>query len=218
MFLGHFSFGLAAKAFAPGTSLGSLFLASQLLDFIWSTLLILGVERVRIVPGATETTPLNFDYYPFSHSLLLAVIWGLVVALVYLLFRRSPRGAVVMGGVVVSHWFLDLLVHQSDLPLYPGGALFGMGLWSSKSGTVVVEILLFLVSLGIYFNATETMDDHGDWRIGCLLLVLLGIYIRDLSGPLPSSVSAVAWTVEAQWLLVLWGYWADRHRVSVTHA
>ena len=215
MFLGHFSVGFAAKALAPGTSLGSLFLASQLLDLIWSTLLIFGVERVWLAPGITGAIPLKFDYYPFSHSLFLALIWGVVVAAIYLAIRNYIRGAIVMGFVVVSHWFLDLLVHRSDLPLYQGSPLFGFGLWDSKSGTLVVEMVIFIVSLGIYFNATVTREDGGDWCLGSLLLVLMGIYIGSLFGPLPTSINAIAWGGEAQWLLIFWGYWIERHRVSV---
>jgi membrane-bound metal-dependent hydrolase YbcI (DUF457 family) len=215
MFLGHYSVGFAAKALAPRTSLGSLLLASQLLDLVWSTLLIFGVERVRIDPGVTGAVPLNFEYYPFSHSLFLALIWGVVVAAIYLAFSNYTRGAVVMGSVVVSHWFLDLLVHRSDLPLYPGGRLLGIGLWESTSGTLVVEMVIFIVSLGIYFNATVTRKDGGDWCLGCLLLVLMGIYIGSLFGPPPSSITVVVWGGEAQWLLICWGYWIERHRVSV---
>ncbi len=217
MFLGHFSIGFVAKALAPKTSLGSLFLASVLLDLIWSTLLILGIEKVWIAPGTAEASTLIFSYFPFSHSLLLAIMWGILVAVIYFMIRRYVRGALVMGLVVICHWFTDLIVHLPDLPLYPGGARFGLGLWSSKSGTLVIEMLLFLIGLGIYFNATATKSDGGDWRIGFLLLVLMGIYFVNLFGPPPPSINAVAWTGEAQWLLVLWGYWINRYRVSVKH-
>jgi hypothetical protein len=215
MFLGHFSIGFAAKSLTPRTSLGSLFLASLLLDLIWSLLLIIGIERVAIVSHVTEAMPLAFEYNPLSHSLLLAIIWGVVAALLYLVMRRSMRGGIVMGVVVVSHWFLDLIVHRPDLPLYPGSTKFGLGLWSSKSGTVLVEMVLFFVGLGIYFNVTETRNNNGDRRLGCLLLVLLGIYIGTLFGPVPTSINAIAWAGQAQWILICWGYWIDRHRVSV---
>jgi membrane-bound metal-dependent hydrolase YbcI (DUF457 family) len=120
MFVGHFGVGFGAKAAAPRTSLGTLFLASQLIDLLWPTLLLLGLERVRIQPGATQVTPLDFEHYPISHSLLSVLAWALVFALAYHLIRRYRRGTVVLGLAVVSHWLLDALTHRPDLPLYPG--------------------------------------------------------------------------------------------------
>ena len=180
MFLGHFAVGFGAKALAPETSLGSLFLAALLPDLLWPTLLLLGVERVWIGPESTEVMPLNFEYFPFSHGLALVVVWGVLVAVVYLVLRQYARGAVVMGLAVISHWFLDLVVHHPDLPLYPGSTRYGLGLWSSKSGTLVVEMTLFLVGIGIYFNKTVPRDDKGDWRLGCLIVALMGIYFFNL--------------------------------------
>ncbi len=44
------------------------------------------------------------------------------------------------------------------------------------------------------------------------IAVLVMIYFANLFGPPPPSVSAVAWSAQAIWLLVAWGYWVDRHR------
>ena len=49
MVLGHYGVALAAKRWAPRTSLGNLVLAAQLADEVWPLLLLLGVERVEIV-------------------------------------------------------------------------------------------------------------------------------------------------------------------------
>ena len=215
MFLGHFAVGFGAKALAPETSLGSLFLAALLPDLLWPTLLLLGVERVWIGPESTEVMPLNFEYFPFSHGLALVVVWGVLVAVVYLVLRQYARGAIVMGLAVISHWFLDLVVHHPDLPLYPGSTRYGLGLWSSKSGTLVVEMTLFLVGIGIYFNKTVPRDDKGDWRLGCLIVALMGIYFFNLFGPPPPGVSAIIWAGQAQWVLILWAYWADNYRMAV---
>ena len=130
MFIGHFGVGLAAKPLAPKTSLGTLFLAAQFIDLLWPTLLILGIEQVRIDPGNTAVTPLDFERYPVSHSLLAVIGWAVLIAVAYQLLRRYPRGAIVLGILVVSHWLLDLVVHRPDLPLYPGSARFGFGLCS----------------------------------------------------------------------------------------
>ncbi|HEY9247157.1 MAG TPA: metal-dependent hydrolase [Candidatus Methanoperedens sp.] len=213
MFIGHFGIGFGAKAAAPGTSLGSLFLASQFSDLLWPTLLLLGVERVNIITGITKVSPLEFVYYPMSHSLLAVLGWSLLVAVVYQFLRRYPRGSFVLGLAVVSHWILDVIVHRPDLPLYPGsGYLVGFGLWSSLWGTLVVELLIFGIGIGLYLRTTKPADRTGVFALWILVVFLLAIYLGDLFGPPPPNVTALAWIGQAQWLLVLWGYWIDRHR------
>src|SRR5439155_10413735 len=134
MFLGHYGIAFAVKRAAPRTSLGMLTFAAQFLDELWPILLLLGIEQVRIAPWlirrssstipserhAISTTPLDFVYYPFSHSLLMAIVWGILIGGAYFLLRRYGRGAWVLGLLVVSHWFLDLPMHRGDLPLCPG--------------------------------------------------------------------------------------------------
>jgi hypothetical protein len=213
MFVGHFGVGFGAKAGAPGASLGSLFLAAQFIDLLWPTFLLLGIERVRIEPGITRVTPLDFAHYPVSHSLLAVAGWAALVAAIYQLLRRYPRGAVVLGLAVLSHWLLDFVVHRPDLPLYPGGAdLFGLGLWSSVGATVAVELPIFMGGLWLYLRATEASDEAGRWALWALVAFLVAIYVASLFGAPPPSVAALAWTGQAQWLLVGWGYWVDRHR------
>ena len=156
MFIGHFGVGFAAKAVAPQVSLGTLFLAAQFIDLLWPTLLLLGVERVRIEPGITTVTPLNFEHYPVSHSLLAVLGWSLLLGGVYFWRRGALRGAVVVGLAVLSHWLLDLLVHRPDLPLYPGATqFFGLGLWSSLGATLAVELPIFAAGVWLYLRATE---------------------------------------------------------------
>lgn len=212
MFLGHFGVGMGAKALVPRVSLGTLFLAAQFVDLLWPTLLLLGIERVRIDPGATRVTPLDFVYYPVSHSLAIAILWALAFALVYQALRRYPRGAVVLGAAVVSHWLLDAIVHRPDLPLYPGGPLVGLGLWSSLAAALAVELPIFAAGIGLYLRATRARDATGTWAFWGLVAFLGASYAASLFGPPPPSVQAIAWVGHAQWLLVAWAYWVDRHR------
>src|SRR6185295_11677030 len=113
MFIGHFALGLAAKPQTPRVSLAMLFAAAQLADLVWPVLVAVGVEQVRIDPGNTAFTPLDFVSYPYSHSLLALVIWGLLFAWGYrLLAGNGPRAFLVISGLVVSHWVLDFLTHR----------------------------------------------------------------------------------------------------------
>ena len=212
MFLGHFGAALAAKPLAPQASLGTLFLAAQFIDLLWPTLLLLGVERVRLAPGITTVTPLDFEHYPVSHSLVAVVGWAVLLGVAYAASRRSLRGALVVGALVVSHWLLDLVVHRPDLPLYSGSARYGFGLWQSLPWTLAVEVSIFAGGLWLYLRATRAIDATGKWALWSLAAFLLLVYLGNLFGPPPENVVQIAVAGHAQWLLVLWGYWIDRHR------
>ncbi|MHC4066362.1 MAG: metal-dependent hydrolase [Planctomycetota bacterium] len=215
MYLGHFAVGFGAKAAAPRVSLGTMFLAAQWVDLLWPTLLLLGWERVAIAPGITRVTPLDFVSYPITHSLLAALGWASLFTLVFWRLRRSRSGALVVGLAVLSHWLLDLVTHRPDLPLYPGGfERVGLGLWSSLSGTILLEAFLLAAGLMLYLRATAAKDRVGVYGFWSLVAFLVLTYLANLFGPPPPSVEAIAWVGQAQWILVLWAYWVDRHRAG----
>lgn len=217
MFLAHFGVGFGAKAAAPRVSLGSLFLAAQFIDLIWPTLLLLGIERVNIITDGTRHPPLDFVYYPFSHSLLAVIVWAALFATVYLVARRSRIGAVVLGLAVISHWLLDLVVHYPDLPLYPGDSpLLGFGVWSSPVISMALELSIFAVGMRLYLRCTRASDATGKWALWSLTATLLLIQIANAFGAPPPGTTAIAWAGQTQWLLVLWGYWVDSHRHPAT--
>jgi hypothetical protein len=215
MFIGHIAVGLAAKQVAPRTSLGTLLAAATGLDLLWPVLLLLGVEKVRIVPGITAVTPLDFVDYPWSHSLLLACAWGALFGGVYLVARRERTAAAVLAAAVVSHWVLDLVSHRPDLPLVPGGSRYGLGLWDSPIATVLVETALFAVGVTLYARATRARDRVGAVALWSLVVFLLVVYAANLTGPPPPSERAIGWLALSAWIFVPWGAWIDRHRAAV---
>ena len=213
MFIGHFGVALAAKRAAPHLSLGTLLLAAQLPDLIWPTLVLLGVETVRIAPGDTAVSPLEFVSYPYSHSLLSAVALGAVFALVVWALARSWTSAAVAWASVVSHWVLDAISHRPDLPLLPGGAgRVGLGLWNSVAGTAALEGLVFAAAVAVYVRATAARDRAGVVGLWAVVALLAAIYVASLGGAPPPSAAAIAWVGQSGWLFVLWGFWLDRHR------
>ncbi len=216
MFLGHYGVAFAAKRVAPRTSLGALTFAAQFLDELWPILLLLGVEQVRIVPGLMAANPLDFVYYPYSHSLLMAVIWGILVGGAYFLLRHYGRGAWIMGALVVSHWFLDLPMHRSDLPLWPGASSpkVGWGLWNSIPATYVIEFAIYAIGIAIYLRATRARDRIGSWGLWAYILVLAILYVMSNGSP-PPSERALAWSALGILLLVPWAWWVDKHREYV---
>jgi FtsH-binding integral membrane protein len=213
VFIGHFGVGFAGKRAAPRTSLGTLFLSAQFIDLLWPTLVLAGVERVEIRPGVTRVTPLDFVSYPISHSLALVVCWGVLFGVVYWLVQRYRAGALIVGAAVISHWFLDAIVHRPDLPLAPGLATrVGLGLWNSLPATLAIEGITFGAGLALYLRTTSPLDRIGQYGTMAFALLLVGIYAANVWGPPPPSVRAIGWAGQAQWLLVFLGYWIDRHR------
>ena len=213
MFLGHFAAGYAAKRLAPRTSLGTLFAAAQLPDVVWPVLVLTGVEHATIAPGDTAFTPLRFDSYPISHSLVTVTVWGAAFAAVHFWRKRRALDALVLAALVVSHWLLDFVSHRPDMPLWPGGPRLGLGLWNSVPATVVVELLLFALGLWLALSVTQARDRGGRWGFAGLAALLLLIDAANALGPPPPSMSAVAWAglLGAGLLLGLAG-WVDRHR------
>ena len=217
MFLGHFGLGLAAKKAAPAVSLGALFAASQFADLLWPTLVLLGVEQVRVQPGITAVTPLDFVSYPYSHSLLMLCVWGVAFGAIYAALRRArPGAAITIALLVVSHWVLDVVVHRPDMPITPWGAeRFGLGLWNSVPGTLVAEFGLLVFGVTLYLGTPRARTLAGTIGFWSLVAFLVIVYLASTFGPPPPSAAAVAWSAQAMWLLVAWGYWVDRSRRGV---
>jgi membrane-bound metal-dependent hydrolase YbcI (DUF457 family) len=212
MFIGHFAVGLASKPVAPRASLGVLMAAPNLLDLLWPIFLLLGWEQVRIDPGNTAFTPLDFVSYPISHSLLTACGWGALFALLYWARTRYTRGAVVIGLSVVSHWVLDFVTHRPDMPLYPGGPKFGLGLWNSVPATVCIEVGMYVVGAWLYLSSTRARDRTGSYALWVFLAFGLLAYIGNILGPPPPNTRAIACVTLTLWLVPVWAWWIDRHR------
>ncbi|GIK59472.1 MAG: hypothetical protein HND39_06530 [Ignavibacteriota bacterium] len=215
MFLGHFGAGFAGKKFSKSASLGTYFMAAQWIDLLWPILLLLGIEKVKIEPGISNVTPLNFNYYPFTHSLAAAIIWGVIFGVIYFLIKKNAKTSIILGVFVVSHWVLDFLVHIPDLPIFPGSELkVGLGLWNSFTATIILEGLIFGIGIYLYYKVTKTKNKTGTYSLIGLVVFLILIYISNLFGPPPDSVKAIGIVGNAQWLIILWGYWIDKNRMA----
>lgn len=210
MFLGHFAAALAAKRAMPRASLGALVAAAQWPDLLWPVLLLLGVERVTVAPGDTAFTPLRFEAYPISHSLLATGGWALLGGAIWWLGSRDRRGAVLIALLVVSHWVLDVVTHRPDLPVTPWSeGRVGFGLWNSVPLTVAIELLMFAAGITLYFGTSPRPWRRriGAWSLAAFLAV---VYFLNAFGEPPPGPGAVAWVTLSMWLLVAWAWAADR--------
>src|SRR4051812_42050465 len=213
MFIGHYGIAFAAKKAAPEASLGALVLAAQFADVLWPILVLAGIEQVRISPGITRATPLDFVFYPYSHGLFTDVIWGLIFAGIYILLRRSKRGAWVLGSLVVSHWILDVIVHRPDMPLAPGfPTKVGLGLWNSYGATIIVEIGLFALGVFVYLRSTRAKDRIGSIGLYTFVLFLFIGWLAAIFGPPPPGVKQLALGGLAIWITIGSAAWVDAHR------
>ena len=216
MFVGHFALGFAGKRAAPKLSLALLFVACQLADILWPVFVATGLETVRIVPGLTAFTPLDFVSYPYSHSLVALCLWGALLGSACWLSGITGRVSLLVAGLVVSHWILDFVSHRPDLPIYPGGALWGLGLWNSVPATLIVELLLFGAGVWLYAGATRARDPVGHWSFVGLVAFLLIAYFANVGGGPPPSVTAIYIVgIAGAVILIGWSWWTDRHRQAL---
>jgi membrane-bound metal-dependent hydrolase YbcI (DUF457 family) len=216
MFIGHFAVGFASKRVAPAASLGVLMAAPMALDLLWPGFLLAGWEQVRIDPGNTALTPLDFVSYPYSHSLAMALLWGVLFGVVYWAITRYMTGAITVMVGVISHWFLDAVTHRPDLPLYPGGtARVGLGLWNSVPAAVAVESLMFVAGVWLYASITRPKDRVGRYSFWGFVVFAVVSYISNVLGPPPPSAEFLAWFSLGVWMFPLWAWWFDAHRTVV---
>lgn len=214
MFIGHFGIGFGAKKFAPGISLGFLLITAQFLDLLWPSLLLSDLEHVRISPGITKVTPLDFYDYPISHSLALVVFWGLLLALITRLLTRNFYYALIIFICVISHWFLDLIMHRPDLPVLPGNpARFGLGLWNYPILTLGIELITFSSGVYLYTAVTSSKNRFGKFGLISMFSLLILIQIGNMFGPPPPNVNAIAWAGQLQWLFVIFAFYIDKNRM-----
>ncbi len=216
MFVGHYGVSFAAKKGDDSIPLWVLFLAVQLLDVVWAPLVLLGVEKVRIVPGFTATNPLDLYFMPYTHSLVAALLWSAAAAATYRLLGRSSRlrASLLVGVAVFSHWVLDFVVHRPDLPLFDDSAKIGLGLWNRPLLAFGLEAALLLGGVVLFLG-------HRAGRgvpLVVFSLMMLAIQAYIFFGPPPVSDVAIAVTALGAYTvfaLVIW-WLTDRRPATGT--
>lgn len=220
MFVGHYAASLALKRADKKTSLGILFLAVQFVDILFFPLVLLGVERFRVIENYTESTHFALEYMPYTHSLVGSIILAGIVYVLFRLFSHRDRAsrrrtALIVALAVLSHWFFDLVVHTPDLPLANDSSTkVGLGLWNNAIATYTLEAILLLAGLAIYLKATRSTTPLGKYGMIVLVVLLLLINASNVFGP-PFGSSVTAMSASA---LVMYfafagaAFWLDKKR------
>jgi len=214
MFVGHYGASFLAKRAGRTIPLWVLFIAVQLLDVLWAPFVLLGIEKVRIVPGITKASPLDLYYMPYTHGLLTAIGWSIVLGAAYQLIARpsAARSSVIVGLAVFSHWVLDLLVHRPDLPLYDNSAKVGLGLWNAPAIELPLEALILLGGMWLYLRDNSSHAKR-TYVFGVVLVVL---QVVSFFSPPPPTVAAVASTAIVSYIVFALVIWWLEDRTSST--
>ncbi len=219
MFIGHLGIGFALKRYDKSISLGLLLIAAQLVDIIFSFNILLGIETLNLVSGTTTVNSMEFVYYPITHSLIANLLWA---GAIYIIFRiipiksSSPRNriALIMGVAVLSHFFLDVIVHNPDLPLLGSDSYkVGLGLWNYALGSYIVEGLLLLGGLWIYLKSTTGKTLSG--KYGMMIFAPFPLLVNAMitfAPPLPSIEVGVMLMLVLNFLFIGIPFWLDRKR------
>jgi len=221
MFVGHYGVSFAAKAIKPAIPLWLLFIAVQLVDVFWAIFVLLGIEKVRIVPGITATNPLDLYYMPYTHGLAATFVWMLLALMLYRFVPRLHHWtlAAVVAIAVGSHWVLDLLVHRPDLPLYGNLHKVGLGLWNYPVIAFLLEVTFLFGGLILYLRSTTPLNRTGRFGFWVFGLVMLLIQLMVFFGaPPPSDTAAAISALVSYFVFALIIFWLEKQRAPLKSA
>jgi hypothetical protein len=204
MFVGHYGVSFAAKPTGARVPLWVWFIAVQWLDVIWSVLVLMGIEKLRIVPGFTQANPLDLYYMPFTHglpgSIVLSLVFGGIVASFTAANRRITF--LLVAAASFSHWVLDLVVHTPDLPLYDNTAKVGFGLWRQVALSFPLELTVLGLGAWLYARVTTFASAKGRYVFWGFVILLAALQVYANFGPPPESPEAMAVMALALYLVL----------------
>jgi len=224
MFIGHYSVSLAAKKIQPGAPLFVFLVGAQFLDYLFMILMPLGIEKMRMIPGFTASNNWDLYYMPYSHSLVAAIVWGIVFGgITGFIFRKrfhsseALRLFMILAGITAfSHFVLDYIVHTPDLPLFSDSSLkVGLGLWNSRIGTIVAELIVFLPAAFFYIKSGKPgpgfAGRYGVWIFAGILTVMI---ILTPFAPQPhTQIEMAAQALFFYTVIAVAGSWLDKKRI-----
>lgn len=219
MFIGHWAPALVVAAHPRAPKLGTLFIAGQLVDWAFFAFVLGGIEHMRIVPGTSVMNPMDLYHMPYTHSLLGSIIWAAGFAAMLWLWRRDRVMALLGGAVVLSHWFLDLVVHVPDLTLWGSPPRLGLGLWNRPAIAMPLELGITFGALAYYVVRTRATHRSARLAVGMLALLLLTLQMVSWFGDPPKSADGASAAVVfgAYGIAALVAAWVGATRTTRAH-
>ncbi len=213
MFVGHYGVSFVAKRVGRRVPLPVWFIAVQWMDIVWSVLVLLGIEKLRVVPGFTQANALDLYYMPYTHGLPGSIVLSLILGAIVASFIRANRAATffLVAAASFSHWVLDLVVHVPDLPLYDNSAKVGFGLWRHVVLSFPLELIVLGLGAWLYARATTFASEKGRYVLWAFVAFLAALQAYANFGPPPSSPEAMALMALALYVaLALLAAWVER--------
>ncbi|PQJ16139.1 metal-dependent hydrolase [Aureicoccus marinus] len=199
MFVGHYAAAFALKGKEPSVSLGMLFIGVQLVDIFFFPFALYGIESLHFEDSHNQVNNFVMEF-PYTHGLLASIVWSLAFILLYLIWpskkKKTSRIALFLGLSVVSHWFVDLLVHTPDLPLVHGDPKYGFGLWQNKHMAFSAELSLLVVCWCYYFFKSQAKSKSRQFFMVLFLLFLIAVNTLNFY-VLPASENLEELTINA---------------------
>jgi hypothetical protein len=186
MFIGHWAPALVAAAHPKAPSLGTLFLGGQLVDWAFFAFVLADIEHLRLSPGISVMNPMDLYHMPYTHSLAGTLAFGAGFAALIWLLTRNRVGALIGGAVVVSHWFVDFLVHIPDLTLWGSAPKLGLGLWNYPALAMPLELGLTALAFAALIRARRPTR-RGIAPLAILAAVMLLVQAANWFGPQPTE-------------------------------
>lgn len=194
MLIGHYGPAFMIKAIDKKVALWMLFIAVQVPDIIWATLILLGIEKSSINTDLTSN-PLDLSFMPYSHGMLSTIVYSLIIVGILMLipyFRKNKAIAWWLGLAIFSHWILDFISHRPDLPLICNSYKVGLGLWNYPTWASIIEVGIFLGGAIWYAIKVKGFKTWAAWLFWSFIIIatLLSSFRGDAMGP--TSVNSVA--------------------------
>jgi len=213
---GHYSAAFLAKAAEPRVPLWVLVLAAQAIDAVGAVLLLLGVEHPRIEPGL-PANPLDIYNTPYTHSLVGTLVWSTLAFVIVRQWLGSRRAGLATGAVVLSHWWLDLLVHQPDLTLWGAPPELGLSLGSHPAASLAVELAL-LVGSALLYVRVQSVRSAGRRALAVLVGALAVVQLATAIVSPPLGPDRVALCALSIFFATTWGAYRVERIVDAASA
>ncbi|MFO7670921.1 MAG: hypothetical protein R6W31_14795 [Bacteroidales bacterium] len=149
--IAHLGVGFAAKKIAPNISVIYLIIAAELIEIVFFIFVIAGIENMPLI----DKPPFS----PYSHSVIMGIIWSVVTALITFLISRNKKVSIIIGLLVLSHTILDIIASpklafyptDTKMPVFFDDSLsIGLGFWRDKTIAYIGEFGILAAGFIIY--------------------------------------------------------------------